>query len=153
MNIYVGTYLKIYRKKVVKPIEYTFECKECNKKFKNSEIGADMKYCGSCGKKYNITEIPREKYELDSSDIFGSNSELSTIENSAPYIYIGTNQNSDSETCLLRDNIEYVYRFAEIDCNDILITKQNFKEYFAKEIKFLIDNKRDFEILTGVLMI
>lgn len=153
MNIYVGTYLKIYHKRVVKSVVYEFECKECNNVFRRSAIDADMKYCGSCGQKYNITEIPRERYEVDHLDIFGPNCELSTIGISTPYIYIGANQNSDSGACLFRSNTEYIYEHVEIDGNDILTTKQSFEEYFAKEIKFLIDNERDFEILTGVLTI
>lgn len=153
MNIYVGTYLKIYHKKVAKSVTYILECKKCNKKIRRSAIDADIKYCGSCGKKHEITEIPREIYEVDHLDIFGLNCELSTIGSSAPYIYLGANQDSDSGACLFRNDTEYIYEHVEIDGDDILATKQNFEEYFFKEIKFLIDNERDFEILTGVLTI
>ena len=153
MNIYVGTYLKIYHKKVVKSSVYILECKECNNVFRRSKIDTDMKYCGSCGKKHEITEIPRERYEVDHLDIFGQNCELSTIGISTPYIYFGASEDSDSEACLFRSNTEYIDELVEINGGDIFSTKQNFEEYFAKEIKFLTDNERDFEILTGVLTI
>ena len=152
MNIYIGTYLKIYQSKTVKYDVYTLVCPACNKHFrKQLIIPKNINFCGECGGKYIVEKSMREVEEKSVFDIFGDNNDLITIGVAIPYVYVGGNL--ELGACLFNGRAELMSGLSEISTLSITQTRTNFYDMYSREIHFLIENKRDFEIITGILTI